>query len=174
MSIRYFLYMWAGFFPFPVYAQGIDTENSTVTFEIRNIGINTVRGSFGGIEGMVLFDPQEPEKGTFDVCIDVSTIDTGIGLRDRDLKGESFFHVEQYPEICFESESIRKQDEVYLTTGKLSMAGVTRDEKIPFTYTNGIFEGTFTLNRFDYGVGENVSKFVAGEEVTVSIVCVTE
>jgi len=149
----------------------IDRENSKVTFEISNIGINTVRGSIGGMTGGIRFDPQDSGNASFDVCIDASTIDTGIGLRDRDLQGEKFFHVDQYPEICFESDSVRRKNGGYVTTGKLTMVGVTRTEEIPFTYEDGTFEGTFTVNRFDYGVGENVSKFTAGEEVAITIHC---
>ena len=154
-------------------APEIDRENSKVTFEIGNIGINTVRGSFGGMTGDIRFDPQDPGDAIFDVCIDASTIDTGIGLRDRDLQKEKFFHVERYPEICFVSVSVRREGDGYVATGELTMAGVTRTEEIPFTFVEGTFEGTFTVNRFDYSVGEDVSKFTAGEEVTVTIHCET-
>lgn len=161
--------------PSPVFfeAREIDRENSKVTFEISNIGINTVRGSFTGMTGEIRFDPQDPGNASFEVCIDASTIDTGIGLRDRDLQGEKFFHVERYPEICFRSGSVRREGDGYVTAGELTMAGVTRTEEIPFTFADGTFEGTFTVNRFDFGVGEDVSKFTAGAEVTVTIRCET-
>jgi len=156
------------------YAQSINSGKSEVTFEIGNLGFNTVEGSFKKMTGEVKFNPSDLSNAIFDVCIDASTIDTDSRKRDEHLKNEDFFDVEKYPKICFQSESITKTAGKYLTKGKLTMHGVTKQIEILFTYLDKEFEGAFTVNRYDYNIGSQTSKFMVSEEAEIRIVCVID
>ena len=42
-------------------AQTIDAENSLVSFEVSNLGVKTVKGTFTGMEGKINFDLKDKE-----------------------------------------------------------------------------------------------------------------
>lgn len=153
-----------------VFSQNINTEQSKVTFEIANTGLNTVEGSFTGMNGTLQFDENNLGSSSFNVCINASTINTGNKSRDKHLKNEDFFDVEKYPTICFKSESISQSSFGFVAKGSLTMHGITKAIEIPFVYKNQTFTGNFFIKRLDYGVGPN-SGFSVGKEVEIQITC---
>jgi polyisoprenoid-binding protein YceI len=150
-------------------ANAVD-ENSLIGFEAVGMKMIKVKGTFSGFDGEVRFMPSDLENSVFNVCIDATTVNTGSKGRDKHLKSEDFFKVADYPSICFESKSIEKLDEGFLTKGSLSMVGNTYDFEIPFTFEDGLLRSSFTINRLDYKLGEDVGTFKASEEIFVSIV----
>lgn len=157
-------------------AQIIDKTMSKVTFEIANMKVNTVEGSFGGMKGDVNFDDNNLEDASFDVTIDVASINTGIDKRDNHLRSADFFDAKKYPEIRFKSEKINKTKSGYETIGLLTIKDVTKRVKIPFTVGEAagmtMLKGTLELKRKKYNVGEDVSTFTVGEDVDLVIYCV--
>lgn len=116
-----------------------------------------VYGVFRKFSGNIVFDEQDLENSVFDVKIDVSSINTGNGLRNESAKGADWFEVKKYPEITFSSTSIIKTEKGYQTTGLLRIRDVEEEITFPFTYENkdaeGLFKGSFSVNRLDYGLG---------------------
>lgn len=157
-----------------LFAQKIDTTKSKVDFEVSNMAVNTVEGTFSGMKGDVNFDERDLEKSSFNVCVDVKTVDTDSKGRDEHLLKDDFFNVDSFPTICFKSTAIKKSADGYLATGKLTMRGVTKEVEIPFTYIDKTFKGTLTVNRLDYNVGEDVGGFMVGKEIEMVITCVTK
>lgn len=157
---------------FSVTAQSIDKEESTVYFKIGNMGINTVKGTFKGFSGGVQFDKNQVEKTRIDVCIDASSIKSGIDKRDEDLKNEEYLYVENFPKICFTSSNITKSEEGFTATGKLRLRDVTKTVEIPLKYEENTLKGGLTINRFDYNIGEDTGSFMMGEEIELLIHCV--
>lgn len=151
-------------------AQTIDTDKSRVSFKIKNLLVNTVNGSFTGMKGDVNFNPDKLDAAYFNVCVDASTIETGIDKRDEHLKTADFFDVAQFPTICFQSKAVSKLDSTYRTTGTLTMHGVEKTVEIPFTFDGKTLIGSLTLNRLDYNVGTDVGSFTADETVNLTIV----
>lgn len=154
-----------------IFAQQIDTKASKITFEITNMKVNTVEGTFTGMKGTVKFNSSDLSNSNFDVCIDAASVDTKNKKRDDHLRTEDFFDVEKHPTICFKSSEIIKTKEGYLTKGKLTMHGVTKTVDIPFTYANETLTGKLNLNRFDYKVGEDTNTFMVDDEVELTIIC---
>jgi len=133
-------------------------EGSAVTFEIKNMGFNT-GGSFKGLDGKIVFSPNDLSKTSFDVTVDATTINTDNEMRDSHLKKESYFDVEKYPKIRFVSTGCSSPDKSghYTLSGKLTIKNTTRDMSFSFIATpmgdDYIFKGDFQLNRKDFGVG---------------------
>lgn len=155
-------------------AQTIDTQNSKVNFEIGNMKVNTVEGTFQGMTGKIIFDPADLSTAQFEVCVDAVSVNTGSEKRDDHLRNEDFFDVEKFPTICISANSIVKKDEGFLLAGELTMHGVTKNIEIPFTFASNTFKGAFEVSRFDYLIGEDTSKFMVSEDVEISIVCVVK
>lgn len=134
-------------------SQSIDADNSKVTFEVSNMGFNSVEGTITGMSGTVNFKPNNLDASKFDVCVDASTINTGNDSRDKHLKNEDFFEVDTYPTICFQSTKITKTDDGFLTTGKLTMHGISKNVEIPFTFTDNTLTRKLVIQRLDYEIG---------------------
>ena len=155
-----------------LHAQTINTAASKASFEVSNMAFRTVKGTLNGMQGTVDFDPQYPEKATFEVCIIANSIDTKSKKRDDHLKKDDFFNILQYPKICFSSNTVQKSNTGFSTRGQLTMLGISKEIKILFTSVNNVLKGSFKLNRLDFGLGADTGSFLIGKEVTVDIECV--
>ena len=156
----------------PIRGQLIYPDSSYVSFQALRGKSDKVPGTIRGMEGKILFDPQDPAQSQFEVCVDPATIETGIGLRDRHLKGGKFFDVKNFPVICFSSVNVEQQEDGYVVEGDLTIRGTTRRVTIPFSHENGVFRGNSTINRLDFGVGFKGTGMV-GNPVEIDIICVT-
>src|SRR6476620_10065302 len=75
-------------------------EKSEIKFVIKNFGLNT-SGSLTGLKGTINFDPSNPAASSFNVSVDVNTVNTGSDARDNHLKKEEYFDVAKYSTINF-------------------------------------------------------------------------
>ena len=134
-------------------------DSNKITFKIKS-ALGGVDGSVGGLKGTIAFDPSDLTATNLDVTLDLSTITTGNGKRDKDIKEEAtWFDMAKYPKIAFKSSSITKTATGYTVNGTLTMKGTAKQVQIPFTFVNASTGGTFTgylkLNRLDYNVGKS-------------------
>ena len=157
-----------------VSAQSIDAEASRVDFSVSNMKVNKVGGTFTGMTGSIAFDEASPESANFNVCVDATSVNSGNKKRDDHLRTDDFFHVEEYPQICIQSKSVRKTDAGYLLDGSLTMHGITQAVSIPFSYSAGTFSGSFSIDRKDYEVGARTGSFMVGKEVNLDITAVVK
>jgi polyisoprenoid-binding protein YceI len=147
-------------------------DGSKVHFVIDNFGIAT-GGDFTGLTGTVKFDPADLANSDFDVSVDAATVNTDIAARDTHLRKTEYLDVKNYPKLSFKSTRITKtnKDGYLYMFGNITIKGVTKEVKFPFTAAakNGgyLFEGSFKLNRRDFGVGGN--SLSLSEELTVSL-----
>jgi len=144
--------------------------SSDVTFGIKFLG-TTVKGSFGGLVADIKFDPGKLEDASIKASVEAKTIETGLSLRNRDLRN-NFFEATVYPSITMESIKIEQTGPIaYLGTFKLTMKKVTKEIKIPFLFMKtgekAEFKSTFSINRMDYGVGE--SRTGMSDDVTITL-----
>jgi len=145
---------------------------STVTFKIKNLGINT-GGSFGGVQANIMFDPANLSTSTIQATVDAATINTDNDMRDNHLKEDTYFDVAKYPKITMKSVSLKhKSGNNYTGQFSVTMKDKTQTLEMPFTYIeNGntaLFNGTLKLKRTDFGIGG--SSMVMSDNVTVTIV----
>jgi polyisoprenoid-binding protein YceI len=109
-------------------------------------------GQFTGVKGSINFDPSDLAASKFVDSIDVSTINTGNGMKNTHAKSEKWFDAEKYPTIVFASSTISKTSTGYEAKGTLTMHGVQKEIVIPFTFDNNVFKGSLTVNRLDYNI----------------------
>ena len=132
-------------------------ESSSIKFKIKNFGFD-VTGSFGDLQGNIHFDPQNESADSFDVSIDASTINTDNSLRDKHLKDETYFDINNYPRIRFVSNKVAADKSgAYILTGQLTIKGKSKAIAFPFTAMPSddgyVFKGSFKIDRKDFGVG---------------------
>lgn len=182
-KVLFFLIFFLITAPFQVMAQQwqIDTIHTNFYFEVRHT-YAMVRGQFTEFSGNVVFDPDKPEKSSFDFVIQVDSIDTKVGKRDTDLRSSNFFDAAQYPTITFKSTGVAKgADNVYLVNGDLTIKDVTRSVTLEFVYlgqkvnplnNDQIVAGldtTLTIDRLKFHVGNGgyYQKGIIGKEVNI-------
>ena len=112
----------------------VDPAHSNVGFEVKHMGIATVRGAFKTFEGsIVAADGTLTLTGT----VDVASVDTGDENRDPHLQSPDFFDAAQFPKISFSSSSTDISGENITLTGEITIKGVTK----PITLTGKVAEG---------------------------------
>lgn len=154
------------------FSNKINTNNSSVRFEISKFAFLTVEGKFTGMTGNVHFNENDLSNSNFNVCIDATTIFTDDEERDQHLKSNQFFDIEKFPKICFISEKISKENGEFIASGNLTMIGNTKKVNIIFQYSNNKFEGKLIIDRTTFGLGENAQKSaIIGNEVEIFINC---
>jgi polyisoprenoid-binding protein YceI len=154
------IFVLAFFLSIPIFSQSLTPVDSAseVTFKIKNLGFNT-GGSFSGLAGAIVFNPDNLDGCSFDVHIDAGTVNTGVDMRDNHLRSEDYFDVKNYPQIRFVSTKITgsKKSGTLFVSGKLTIRGITKDVSFPFTaqpVKDGyLFNGEFRMNRRDFKVG---------------------
>ena len=132
--------------------------SAQVTFEISNAGV-TVEGSFGEYTMNIQYDPAVPSESSFQGSISIASLDTGISLRDKHLRGEDYFHAEAHPEMTFSSQSVTSTSNGILKVkGLLEIKGMAKEiefEVTPTETSEGWSFGTsLVINRLDFRVGE--------------------
>ncbi len=135
----------------------IDGEKALVKFKIHAHEAELI-GNFKGAKGEVKFDENDLTNSSFNCTIDISTINTGIGARDKHLQAASFFDAINSPVSRFTSTKMEKTSDGFIATGKLLMKATTKEISIPFTYEGtkdaGTFKGSFSIKRSDYNIGK--------------------
>lgn len=110
--------------PVPTGTWKVDPVHSSVEFQVKHLGIATVKGQFKEFEGTLEVGPEGAVAyGT----VKTASVDTREPQRDEHLRSADFFEVEKYPEVGFRSTAIRTtgKDEFEIE-GDLSIHGVTR------------------------------------------------
>jgi polyisoprenoid-binding protein YceI len=119
----------------PAGTYNVDPAHSSVGFEVRHMGIATVRGAFRNFQGVVDATGDAPVlKGS----VEVSSIDTGEAQRDGHLVSAEFFDAENHAEITFHSTAgdATDGDKVRLN-GEITIKGITK----PIELTGVVAEG---------------------------------
>ena len=144
---------------------------STVSFKIKNLGINT-GGNISGIAANINFDKNKPDSCTIEATADANTINTDNDMRDNHLKSEDYFDVARYPTITMRSVSIKhRSGNNYTGRFNVTIKDKTKAVDVPFTYTEngtaGQFKGNFKIKRTDFGIGNK--GLVLSDDIIVDI-----
>ncbi|MEL7119501.1 MAG: YceI family protein [Bacteroidota bacterium] len=143
-------------------------EDYEIRFDSRG-----AKGTFQGLNGVIVFDENNLQASNMDVSAEVATISTGNKTKDKHAKGKNWLDAKAYPQILFKSSEFKKVDQTYEVTGDLELHGVTKKVTIPFTFeeegTNGTFKGALTVDRKDYGITGPLFGFTVGNEITIEL-----
>ncbi|MBT0960068.1 YceI family protein [Denitromonas iodatirespirans] len=136
----------------------LDSAASTVGFRFSQMGV-TLDGQFKRFSGQLRFDPAKPEAASTTVEVPLSGIDTGTAEGNDEAKAKTWFDTAAHPVARFVSSGVKPLGaNRYEVAGELTIKGNRRAVSFPVTYTPGpsaaSFDGSLTLNRTDFGIGE--------------------
>lgn len=141
----------------------VDPDHTVAQFAARHLTIATVQGRLGAVRGTLRFDPEEPEKASVRVEIDVGMLYTGVSQRDDDLRSANFLDAANHPAITFESTGVEDGGEGSLAVhGDLTVRGQTRPVTLRTTYEGHVkdpwgfdrvgFSAHTRLDRREFGI----------------------
>jgi polyisoprenoid-binding protein YceI len=160
-------------------AYKIDGAHSSANFTVKHMGISTVHGRFTDVSGTILYDEKSPENSSVTAVIKTASVNTDNATRDKHLNTADFFDTAKYPEIKFQSTSVRKVGgDKYVAVGNLTMKDVTKQVEIPFTLAAGKgakgeprlgVEGSLGIDRFDYHVSYDPTGMGVSKDVNIEL-----
>jgi polyisoprenoid-binding protein YceI len=162
----------------------IDPAHSTAQFTVRHLGISNVAGSFTKVVGSVVLNEKDITQSQVLASIDVSSVDTRVEARDKDLRSPNFFDVEKYPTIEFKSKRMVSSGGKVQVIGDLTIHGTTHEVTLDVdgptpemsdaqgNSRRGI-SATTTINRRDFNLVYNnllkTGEAVVGDNVKIQI-----
>jgi polyisoprenoid-binding protein YceI len=136
----------------------VQPDRSAINFTYKQMGV-AVDGKFRKFASQLNFDPAKPTaaKATFDV--ELASVDTGAPEGDQEVAGKPWFNTKAFPTAKFVSGTVKPLGgNKYEVAGQLSIKGKTQDVVVPATFTaqgnTGVFDGSFTIRRADFSIGE--------------------
>ena len=136
----------------------VQPEKSAVNFVYKQMGV-AVDGKFKKFSSTLSFDPAKPTaaKASFDVQL--GSVDTGAPEGDDEVAGKAWFNTKAFPTARFVSGGVKAHGgNKYGVAGQLTIKGKTQDVIVPATFTpqgnSGVFDGSFTIRRADFTIGE--------------------
>lgn len=134
------------------------SEKSTLRFSYKQMGV-PMEGKFSKFTARMVFDPAKLNISQAQFDVDLASIDTGVAEADEEVKGKQWFNVKTFPTARFVSTGVKSLGgNRYEALGKLAIKGRELNVSAPFTFKpegqTGVFDGSFTIKRLDYAIGE--------------------
>ena len=136
----------------------VQPDKSAINFTYKQMGV-AVDGKFKKFASQLNFDPAKPTaaKATFEV--ELASVDTGAPEGDQEVAGKPWFNTKAFPTAKFVSGAVKPLGgNKYEVGGQLTIKGKTQDVVVPATFTpqgnSGVFDGSFTIRRADFSIGE--------------------
>ena len=139
----------------------IDPAHSSVEFQVKHLGIATVKGRAPVVRGTI----EGGERPSIEGTVDVTSFTTFDETRDGHLRSPDFFDAERFPELRFESTDLELRDQALVVTGNLTIKGETKPVELRGSFAgSGVdpwgnerigldLEGT--IDRTEWGVSWN-------------------
>ncbi|GIK29611.1 MAG: polyisoprenoid-binding protein [Chloroflexi bacterium] len=161
-----------------------DQTHTSAGFTARHMMVTNVRGHFQKVDGVLIYDPENPNASSVEATIHVKSLaSTGVEQRDNHLLSPDFLDAENYPTITFKSTSVNVDGDEGVVTGDLTIRDVTRSVTLKVEKTGQLtnlsgqtvagFSATTKFNREDFGLTWNMALeaggWLVGKEVKIEI-----
>ncbi len=157
----------------------IDPLASSAQFSLTYLFFATLTGHLRPVEGSLTIDDDDPTKSAATASIDVTSLSTGIALRDAHLRSSEFFDASRYPRMTFRSSRVEKiEEDRWDVSGDLTVRDVTRQVTLVTRFEGQTADGdgsrrasfhvSTVLSRHAFGLGWSAGMIV-DDEVRVTL-----
>lgn len=161
----------------PAGTWAIDPVWSALEFEVKKLGLLTVKGRVPGFSGTIVGGEQASLEGS----VDATSITTFDDTRDGHLQSPDFFDTARHPELRFVSTAIESRGDDLVVEGELTIKGITKPIELRGRYVGSGadaygndrigLELAGTVDRTDFGLTWNAplpgGGFLLPDEVTL-------
>jgi polyisoprenoid-binding protein YceI len=150
----------------------ITPEGSSISFHVK--ASVKIAGRFDKWDAALTFTSPDETAGILEIKIQAASVDTGSGTKNRKLKGEDFFDVEQNPLITFKSTRfLQIAPHTFEVDGDFTIRGVANPEKLRLTLSGkgtgtAEIDGKMVFNRKDYGMNKGIPFIKIADHVDVN------
>jgi polyisoprenoid-binding protein YceI len=103
----------------------IDATHSSAEFQVKHLGLITVKGFFERFGGTIVI-ADRLEDSRLEGTAEVASLTTRVPARDEHLRSADFFDAENHPDITFSSTSVAGTAQRLAIAGDLTIRGTTR------------------------------------------------
>lgn len=137
---------------------GVDAARSEISFVSKQMGV-PVDGRFQRFSADVDFDAKKPAAAKVRLDVDVASIDAGSAEANEEVVGKNWLNAAKFPRATFVSTGVKALGNGrFEVAGQMTIKGRTLPLSTPFTVkaqgANQVFEGSFIMNRSQFGIGE--------------------
>jgi polyisoprenoid-binding protein YceI len=177
--------LWLAFLLLPTAAAAkelryeLDPVHSRIVFLVEHAGFSRAIGTFSGLTGELLFDPDAPATSRVRASIPIASLDLGDAKWRKSVLDPTFFDAAEFAAAHFVSQTVDATRSPQLrVAGELELHGVSRPVTLEATFnkldrhplnlrrTIG-FSARTVLRRSDFGMLK--WKKLVGDEVEVLI-----
>ncbi|HET7359375.1 MAG TPA: YceI family protein [Rhodanobacteraceae bacterium] len=149
----------------------VDAAHSTLGFTGQYQG-DAFHGTFKRFGAKIRYDPANLATASFDVTVDLGSVDTQSSERDETLTGTDFFDIASTLQAHFVSRSFaRGADGSVTAQGILTLHDVSKPVTLKVTFTpaggGATLDVDATLNRLDFNLGSSNDWVDIGKTVAV-------
>jgi polyisoprenoid-binding protein YceI len=145
-------------------------DNTTIKF-VGTKPQGKHNGGFKKLTGTATYDGKDVTTMQITVDIDMNSTYADVDKLTNHLKSPDFFDVKNNPSAKFVSSKVEKSKDGYTVTGKLTMAGKTKELSFPAQIqANGDrinLDSTFKINRHDWGI--SYGKGMIDDDVSLTV-----
>ena len=162
-----------------------DPAHSRIQFSVTHLGISEITGNFEKSALSMNVDEKNFTNSKINFVVDVNSINTHIEARDNHLRNEDFFDVKKFPEMVFQSTSIKPMKInssmkilLYEVKGNLTLHGVTKPVTVNLLYKGMVvnpmskkktygYQVVGVIKRSDFGVGGGYPEAMISDKVQI-------
>ena len=135
----------------------VEREGSSITLKVRAFGGTSI-GEFGRYDGMIRFDPDEPQAAAARFLVDASSLRMRPSAVTGRAVGPHFLDAARYPDIRFELRSLRPLGQTrYQAEANVTIKGRTQAISFPVDLRaeggTAQMTGGFDIDRQAFGIG---------------------
>jgi polyisoprenoid-binding protein YceI len=164
------------------FAQGtwkLDKMHSHLKFTVTHLALSDVDGSFTDFDVTINTTKADFSDAKFTLTAKTASINTGVDMRDNDLRSDKFFNAAANPEITFVGAvSSVVSPNHYKLSGNLTMHGVTKPVTMDLWYRGTItnpmskapdagFKLTGTLDRTAFNIAPSYPNAMISTDITI-------
>src|SRR6476646_875700 len=114
----------------------LDKANSQIHFMVKHMMITTVTGGFSEFDANVETEEKDFTTAKIDFTAQTASVFTGNAGRDMHVRSADFFDVGKYPELKFESTSVKKIDDMHFKLhGNMTIKDVNKEIEVDVKVT---------------------------------------
>ena len=156
----------------------VDSVHSAAMFRVQHAQAGQFWGRFNDVNGVVTYTPDKEQHFSFDINVDLESVDSGHDKLDQHLKSPDFFNAKEFGKMTFKSTEVERLGQnVWDVAGDLTMNGVTKTvvAVVRFTGTGEVmgrragFEAEFDIKRSDFGQNYGIEKGSLGDTTRIIV-----
>lgn len=142
----------------PAAAPVLVPAQSEISFVSHQMGV-PIDGKFRKFDAQVQFDPKAPQKGHFQIDVDVTSVSLPTSDAMEEVVKPAWFNAKNFPAAQFSSTAIRAIDKGhYEISGRLTIKGIGQDVVVPVALTQSAgvttAAGEIVLHRLTFAIGD--------------------